>query len=305
MLTYLPTRSELTRAAKSLEVEVDVFHARRQLGGVVVTQPFRVEAGVEVALGGDEGAARFRHLCAVDRKKAVGEDLRRRAVAGVGQFGRPEQRVEVEDVLADEVVELGRRVRLEPFVEIEAVPAAQVLERAHVADRRVEPDVEVLARRIGDFEAEVGRVARNIPVGQLVFAGGAQPFLHLVGGLGLQHAVVATGVAAQEGFAARVGELEEIMLGGAQLRFGAGNGRIRFDEVGRRVGGAAGFAVVAILVLGVAFRALALDEAVGQEQLLDRVVILLDGARLDQPGGAQLEVDVVGAVAGFVAEWVV
>jgi hypothetical protein len=77
------------------------------------------------------------------------------------------------------------------------------------------------------------------------------------------------------------------------------NGRVGFDQVGRRIGGAAHFAVVAVLVLGVALRAFALDEAVGQEQLLDRVVILLDGARLDQPGAAQLAVDVVGAVAGF------
>jgi hypothetical protein len=36
------------------------------------------------------------------------EDLGRRTVTGVREFRRPEQGVEVEDVLADEVVELGR-----------------------------------------------------------------------------------------------------------------------------------------------------------------------------------------------------
>ena len=207
--------------------------------------------------------------------------------------------MEVEDVLADEVVQLGRRICLEPLGEIEAVPVAQVLERPHVADRCVEPDVVVLARGIGNLETEVWGIARDVPVGQPVFALGTQPFLHLVGGLGLQGAVVAAGVAAQESFAARVGELEEVMLGGAQLGLGAGNGRVRVLEIGRGIGGAAGFAVVAILVGSAAFRTFALDETVGQEQLLDRVVILLDGARLDQPGRAQLVVDVVGAGAGF------
>ena len=48
-------------------------------------------------------------------------------------------------------------------VRVEAESAAsphEVLEAGHVADRRVEPDVEVLARRVRDLEAEVGRVAR-------------------------------------------------------------------------------------------------------------------------------------------------
>jgi len=205
------------------EVEVDVFHRRRQLGGVVIAQPFRVEAGIEIALGGDEGAARFRHLGAVDRKKAVREDFGRRPVAGVLQFGRPEQRVEVEDVLADEMVELGLGIGLEILVEVEAVAGAQILERTHVANRRVEPDVEIFARRIGDFKAEIGCVARNIPVGQLVFARRAEPFLHFVGRFILQHAVVAAGVLAQKAFAARVGKLEEVMFRRAQFRLGAGN----------------------------------------------------------------------------------
>ena len=90
------------------------------------------------------------------------------------------------------------------------------------------------------------------------------------------------------------------MFGGAQYRFGAGDGRIRILEVGRRVSGSAGFAVVAILVLGATLRALALDEAVGQEKLFDRVVILFDGARFNQTGGAQFEVNIVGAVARLV-----
>ncbi len=48
-----------------------------------------------------------------------------------------------------------------------------------------------------------------------------------------------------------------------------------------------------------ALGAFALDEAVRQEHLLFRVVILLDGADLDEPGGLQLAVDIVGVVAGL------
>jgi hypothetical protein len=132
------------------------------------------------------------------------EYLGRCSVAGMLQFGWPEQRMEVENVLADEVIELGGGICFEIFVEVEAVLAAQVFERAHVADRCIEPDIKVLARCVGDFKAEIGGVARNIPVGQFVFTRCAQPFLHLVGGFVLQNAVVTAGVLAQERFAARI-----------------------------------------------------------------------------------------------------
>jgi hypothetical protein len=79
---------------------------------------------------------------------------------------------------------------------------------------------------------------------------------------------------------------EEVVLGGAQHRLGAGDGRVGVLEVGGRVGGAADLAVVAVLVLGAALGAFALDEAVGQEHVLDRVVELLDGAGVDEPGAA-------------------
>jgi hypothetical protein len=77
----------------------------------------------------------------------------------------------------------------------------------------------------------------------------------------------------------------------------AGDRRIGVLEVGRGIGRAAGFAGITVLVLGAAFGALALDEAVRQEHVLDRVVILLDRAHLDQAGGLQFGVDVFRVVA--------
>ncbi|MCY1363797.1 hypothetical protein D9M69_505760 [compost metagenome] len=83
-------------------------------------------------------------------------------------------------------------------------------------------------------------------------------------------------------------------------RGGAGDRRFRVLQLGGRVGRAAGFAVVAVLVGGAAFRAGALDEAVGQEHLLFRVEVLGDRAGGDVAGLAQLEVDGAGQLAVLV-----
>lgn len=77
-------------------------------------------------------------------------------------------------------------VGFEVFVKIDADAVAQVLKRRHVADGRVQPDVEVFARSVGDFKTEIRRVAGNVPVGQGGFFAFAQPFFHFVEGFGLQ-----------------------------------------------------------------------------------------------------------------------
>jgi hypothetical protein len=89
------------------------------------------------------------------------------------------------------------------------------------------------------------------------------------------------------------------MFGLTQLRPGAGNRRIGVLQLVGRVRRTAALAVVTVLVMGTAFRTFTLDEAIRQEHLLDRVVILLDGARLDQAGRLQASVDFVGAGSGF------
>ncbi|MNP08085.1 hypothetical protein D3C76_1001410 [compost metagenome] len=80
-------------------------------------------------------------------------------------------------------------------------------------------------------------------------------------------------------------------------RGGAGNRRFRVLQFGGRVGRAAGFAVVAVLVFGAAFRAGALDEAVGEEHLLVRVEVLGHRAGGDVAGVAQLQIDRAGQLA--------
>ena len=56
-----------------VKIEIDIVHARTQLGRVVITQVIRVEI-VQVGSRFDECAARFRHLLAVDRQKTVREN---------------------------------------------------------------------------------------------------------------------------------------------------------------------------------------------------------------------------------------
>ncbi len=126
--------------------------------------------------GRDERSAALRHLLAVDGEVAVHEQSARLAVAGARQHRGPEQRVEVRNVLADEVVELvcgcprprTRRSR-------GSSSPAEIQEARHVADRRVEPDVEELVALAGDPEAEVGRIARDVPV----LEAGLEPLVEL------------------------------------------------------------------------------------------------------------------------------
>src|ERR1700685_2805423 len=121
---------------------------------------------IQVAARGDEGAARFRHLLAVDGEESVRMYRGRTAHCRGLQHRRPEQRVKIQNVLAYEVMHFGARVDIEEIVELKAGTGAQLREARQISDRRLEPDVEILARRVRNLEAEVRRVARDVPVPQ-------------------------------------------------------------------------------------------------------------------------------------------
>ena len=183
--------------------------------------------------------------------------------------------------------QLGFGIRLPVGVEVQAFFFGEGLEGAHVANWRIEPDVEILARRIGNGETKVGCIARDVPVAEFVFTGGAQPFLHLVGSFMLQHRDAIRGAArevTQELLATGIGELEEIMLRGAQHRDAARDGGARVLQFRGGISGAAGFAVVAVLISGTTLGTLTLDEAIRQEHALFFIVILLDLTDIDQAG---------------------
>ena len=288
-----------------IRIEVDVFDPAVQLGGDVIAQPFGIHAELEIAQRRDAGAATLAHLFAADGDESVHVDPIGRLAPGEVQHRRPEQHVEIDDVLADEVHLLERRVG-EQRVEVDAVVRAPGLQRGQVTDRRVEPDIEILSRRVGDLDAEVRRIAGDVPVGELAarhrgaarLVGSrpfAEPLLRLGQHLGLQSRlavpVALAGPALQELDAAGVRQAEEVVLRRTKLRRGARQRRERVLQVGRRVDGAADLAGVAVLVLRAAFGALALDIAVGQEHALDGIEELLDRAHVDQPLVAQRQID--------------
>ena len=238
-------------------------------------------------LGPDEGAARFGHFLAVDGEETVGEDGGRHAESRAVQHRRPEQGVEIGDVLADEVVQLGVRAgRPEVFEGEILAPVAQRLEARHVADRGVQPDIEILARRIGNLEAEIGRVARDVPVRQA----GLEPFIELVAHRRLQRAAIDP--VPQHGL--EVSELEKIVLRLALHRDRAGEGGNRVLEIAGCIGRPADLAGISVLIGGATAWTFALDEAVGQEHILHRVVGLADGASGNVASIAQSGVNQLG-----------
>ena len=81
------------------------------------------------------------------------------------------------------------------------------------------------------------------------------------------------------------------MLRAPQLGLGARQHRVRILKLGRRVRRAAVLAYIAILVLRAAFRTLALDVAIGQEHVLDRIEELLDRLGVDQVRGFEAPVN--------------
>jgi len=230
------------------------------------------------------------HLLPVHGEKAVHEHRRRFAETGAVQHGGPEQAVEIDDVLADEVVELGGGPGAPEAVEVQPRRAvAQVSEAGHVPDRRVEPDVEVLAGVVGDLEAEVGCIPGDVPF----LEPGGEPLVELVRHLALK--VTAAGPALEHLLEVR--EPEEVMIGLPLHRDRPGHRRARVLELTGRIARAAGLAVVAVLIGSPALGALALDEAVGQEHLLHGVVGLRDRPSDDMAGVPVALVDQARAVA--------
>ena len=145
-------------------------------------------------------------------------DRGRHAQAGAVQHGRPEQGVEIHDVLADEMHHLGTGFRGvlaldeireadRPVRMLRIVRIAILAERGQIADWRVNPDVEIFAGFAGNFETEIRRVARDVPTAQAV----GEPFLQLVDDLALQAAGATTLGQPILQHCLEVGELDEKM----------------------------------------------------------------------------------------------
>ena len=106
----------------------------------------------------------------VDRDESVHIDVVGNAVGSACkvQHRRPEQRMEINDVLADKVnlLGIGRRKR---FHKIHPVFLAIGFKACKVPDGGIEPDIKVLSRSIGNFDTEIRGIARDVPVRKVPF----------------------------------------------------------------------------------------------------------------------------------------
>ena len=207
-------------------VELDILNPGIEFGRDVVAQPFRVQPQVQIVLRADAGAPAFAHFVFLDGQKPMHMHMVRQFAACKMQGGRPEQGMEIDNILADEMHLL--QIRLGQIgLKISRAAAAldeQVFQCRQITDRRIQPDIEILARRIRYLDTKVRVVPADVPIAQAGFARGiaGKPFFHLVGHLGLQLAVLRP--ALQKCHTARVAQFEEIMLAGFQHRCGTRQG---------------------------------------------------------------------------------
>ncbi len=277
--------------AEIFQLQINVAQSAAQPGGEIVAQVISVQM-IEIGTRHDEGTARFRHLGTVDGKKAVCEYGAGNAIAAAVQHCRPEQGVEINDVLADKVVQLGVAAGTPPVIEIQfRFIGTEIGKAGHVAHRRIQPDVKKLVLLAGYFKAEVGRIAGHVPTAQAV----SKPLLQLVAHFVLQagrlHPLLQ--------HVGEIGQTHEKVLGFAQHRCAVAQGRHRINQVGGVISGATHLATVAVLVLGAAFGTLAANEAIRQKHLFFSVIALLDGMAFDMTLGLQTGPDVVDD--GFIA----
>ena len=78
---------------------------------------------------------------------------------------RPEQRMEISDVFANEVMHFGGGA-LPPIVKLLAGAFAPFPSAGDIANRRIEPNVPVVSRRVRNLKTEVRSRSRDIPVAE-------------------------------------------------------------------------------------------------------------------------------------------
>ena len=86
----------------------------------------------------------------------MGENRAGHAQTGAMQHGGPEKPMEINDILADEMIQLGIGRRFPVAVEVLPRAAAVIFPGGDIADGRIEPDVEVFPRMARYLKAKVG-----------------------------------------------------------------------------------------------------------------------------------------------------
>ena len=128
-------------------------------------------------------------------------DRARSAKTAGAEHGGPEQSVEIKNVLADKMIQLGLGIAVPEGIEVQAIAITQVFKTGHIANGGVEPDVEIFPGLVRNFKTKVGSVSRDVPIHEAR----VKPFLQLVGDLGLQ----STGACPLEQQGLEVAEFDE------------------------------------------------------------------------------------------------
>ena len=216
---------------------------------------------VEVRAGVHKRSLGLGHLLTIYGEEAMHENLVRPLETGGMEHPRPEQAVEANDVLADEVIELYIAVRTiaRPVVlNVLAVLLAPVLERCDISDGSIHPNVEELIRMSGNLKPKIWSVSGDAPATQRFL----EPFEKLVGHI----ARGVTGNPLLKIFVLRF-EFEVEMLGIADDRRRAACCADGMAQFLRAICRAALVAAVAVLSGGAALGALTLHETVRKEHL--------------------------------------
>ena len=213
--------------------EVDVDRVDQQLVGEVAVGAERERAQQEEAqrvhaealgqhIGIDDVALRLRHLAAVDDEPAVAVDMLRQRLFEAHEHCRPDNGVEPDNLLADDVYR-------GPVFRIVVVFFVLIAERRDIVGQRVEPDIDHVLRveRDGDTprerragHTEVFKARIDEVFDHLVDAGAR---LQIVGvDEQIAHAIRVFGQAEEIGFLLRVVNLAAAVRAFAvlQLRFG-------------------------------------------------------------------------------------
>ena len=111
----------------------------------------------------NKGTAGLGHFRAVHRDKTVHVDGTRCSEIRAAQHAGPEQAVEIDDVFTDEVIDLSLAIFFPVVLKVHSGVVAMGFEAGQIANRRIQPDIKVLARCIWNLEAKVGRITADIP----------------------------------------------------------------------------------------------------------------------------------------------
>ena len=206
------------------------------------------------------------------------------SVSGATQHCGPEQGMKIHDVLADEVIHLGIAASFPVVVKVQAIVAvAKILEARHVSNRRIQPYIKVLVFSPRNPKSEVWFVTRYIPISQA----GVEPLVEFRNDALMQCS--AADPFAQSLFV--IAEFEEVMFGLTLDRLGTGQYRHRIDQVLWRVGSAAYFTGIAVLILACAARASAANKSIRKKYAFLLVVGLFDRTCVNIAAFAQRFVD--------------